>query len=134
MDIRAIPPADLYITDELARRKAHRPDFLCEKQAIQVLLRGCADEFPGYKFLGKVAEPIALRTCNEVFDDFMAHCESRMSKNDLSFATFESYRKILTSTWRPAIGDEVFDDVKYSRLAKIVDGKRVSIRKPTTTL
>jgi integrase len=59
-----------------------------------------------------------------VFDDFMAHCESRMSKNDLSFATFESYRKILTSSWRPAIGNEVFEDVKYPRLAKIVDGKK----------
>lgn len=62
--------------------------------------------------------------CYEVFDDFMAHCESRMSKNDLSFATFENHRKILESTWRPAIGGEIFEDVKYSRLAKIVDGKR----------
>jgi integrase len=67
---------------------------------------------------------------NEVFDDFMAHCASRMAKNDLSFATFESYRKILTSTWRPAIGNEIFEDVKYSRLAKIVDGK-VGINKKT---
>lgn len=45
-------------------------------------------------------------------------------RNDLSFATFESYRKILQSTGRPAIGGEVFEDVKYSRLAKIVEGKK----------
>jgi integrase len=64
------------------------------------------------------------QSCNMVFDDFMAHCESRMSKSDLSFAALESYRKILKSTWRPEIGEEFFEDVKYSRLAKIVDGKK----------
>lgn len=53
-----------------------------------------------------------------------------MAKNDLSFATFESYRKILTLTWGPASGHEVFQDGKYSRLATIVDGK-VGIDKKT---
>lgn len=83
-----------------------------------------ADEFPEYKFLERAAEIVQRRTCNLVFDDFLAHCESRMSKSDLSFAAFESYRKILKSTWRPEIGEEIFEDVKYSRLAKIADGKK----------
>jgi hypothetical protein len=94
------------------------------KQRISRGQSSFADEFPDYKFLGHVAKVVTPRTCNDVFDDFMAHCESRMSKNDLSFATFESYRRILKSTWRPEIGEEIFEDVKYSRLAKIVDGKK----------
>ena len=53
-----------------------------------------------------------------------------MAKNDLAFATFETYRKILDSHWRPEIGNDIFEDVKYSRLAKIVDAKRF-IKKKT---
>jgi len=47
-----------------------------------------------------------------------------MSKSDLSFAALESYRKILKSTWCPQIVEEIFEDVKYSRLAKIAEGKK----------
>jgi hypothetical protein len=75
-------------------------------------------------------ELVMSRTCNQVFDDFVAHCDSRMAKNDLAFATFETYRGILDSHWRPEIGDAIFEDVKYSRLTKIVDAKRI-IKKKT---
>ena len=36
---------------------------------------------------------VKRQTCNQVFDNFVAHCESRMAKNDLAFATFETYRR-----------------------------------------
>ena len=90
-----------------------------------------AEEFPDFRDLKEVSGvQVERRTCNQVFDDFVAHCESRMAKNDLAFATFETYRKILDSHWRPEIGNDIFEDVKYSRLAKIVDAKRF-IKKKT---
>jgi len=90
-----------------------------------------AEEFPDFRDLKEVGgTQAARRTCNQVFDDFVAHCESRMAKNDLAFATFETYRKLLDSHWRPEIGNDIFEDVKYSRLAKIVDAKRF-IKKKT---
>jgi len=53
-----------------------------------------------------------------------------MAKNDLAYATVEDYRGILDAHWRPEIGNDSFDDVRYSRLAKIVDSKRL-IKKET---
>ena len=72
------------------------------------------------------------RTCDDVFDDFLRHTESRVSKGDLAFATLQGYRKILEAVWRPKIGHEFFDDVKYSTLVKIID-RKVGIKKKTTT-
>lgn len=90
-----------------------------------------AEEFPDFRDLKDVSGTQAVRrTCNQVFDAFVAHCESRMAKNDLAFATFETYRSILDSHWRPEIGNDIFEDMKYSRLAKIVDAKRF-IKKKT---
>jgi integrase len=90
-----------------------------------------SEEFPDFRDLKEVSGPQAVRrTCNQVFDDFMAHCESRMAKNDLAYATVEGYRGTLDAHWRPEIGNYYFDDVKYSRLAKIVDSKRL-IKKKT---
>lgn len=72
-------------------------------------------EFPEFRDLHAFASVEAPRTYKQVFDEFMAHNEARMAKTDLAFATVESYRKILESTWRPAIGElilrrgEVFD-------------------------
>jgi integrase len=56
----------------------------------------------------------------------MQHCESRMAKNDLAFATFDSYRKILNAVWRPKIGEELFEKIKYSTLVKIADAGKLS--------
>ncbi|GFE91710.1 hypothetical protein [Steroidobacter agaridevorans] len=81
------------------------------------------DEFPDYRDLEVIAPAEAPRACDQVLDDFMLHCESRMAKTDLAFAIVESYRKILDSVWRPEIGNEAFEGVKYSRLSKIVDSK-----------
>jgi len=54
--------------------------------------------------------------------DFLKHCESRMAKNDLAFVTVDGYRKVLQQVWRPEIGDEPFEQIRYSRLVKIADG------------
>ena len=84
-----------------------------------------AEEFPDYRYMKDLGDARGARTCTEVFDDFMAHCESRMAKNDLAFATVDSYRKILDAIWRPAIGDQLFEKVKYSTLVKIADSKKL---------
>jgi hypothetical protein len=34
---------------------------------------------------------------------------------------FDGYRKILTQVWRPAIGKEMFEKIRYSRLSKVVN-------------
>lgn len=49
-----------------------------------------AEEFPDYRYMQDLGVARAPRTCNDVFDEFMAHCESRMAKNDLAFATVDS--------------------------------------------
>lgn len=64
--------------------------------------------------------------CNEVFDELMAHRESRMAKNDLAFATVESCRKILDDIRRPEIGEEIFEQVRYSRLVEIADARHAT--------
>ena len=91
-----------------------------------------AEEFPDFRDIDHVEGGGAgqRRTCNDVFDHFLEHAESRVSKGDLAFATLQGYRKILGAVWRPRIGHEYFDDVKYSTLVKIIDGK-VGIKKKT---
>jgi integrase len=49
-----------------------------------------------------------------------------MAKNDLAFATLDSYRKILDAIWRPEIGMQDFESVKYSTLVKIADARSIS--------
>src|SRR5689334_8425772 len=81
-----------------------------------------ADEFPDFKFLAKVDVSARVQSCDEVFDDFLKHCESRMAKNDLAFVTVDGYRKMLKQVWRPAIGKEQFLKVRYSMLVKVANG------------
>jgi len=81
-----------------------------------------AEEFPDYRGLAKVDSSARALTCNAVFDDFLQHCESRMAKSDLAFITVDGYRKILSNVWRPAIGNELFANVRYTQLIKIADG------------
>ena len=85
-----------------------------------------ADEFPGFRDLAKIDTSGQVRSCNDVFDEFLKHCESRMAKNDMAFVTMDGYRKILKQVWRPAIGKELFEKIRYSRLAKIADSYKWS--------
>jgi integrase len=90
-----------------------------------------AEEFPNYRFKDQVdqvrREELKKKTCAQVFDSFLAHCEMRVAMNDMAYSTLNGYRKILDAVWRPArafagglpLGDEPFEEVRYSRLAKI---------------
>lgn len=74
------------------------------RQQIEVGTFSFADEFPDYRFLRRVSGSARVRSCNDVFDDFLAHCEVRFAKDDLAAATLMSYRRLLNRTWRPALG------------------------------
>jgi len=83
-------------------------------------------EFPGYRFLGRVIDPSQVRTCNQVFDQFIAHCESRFRRDDLAWATVSGYRRVLNALWRPRIGALPFLRVDYVALARVADEYRCS--------
>lgn len=70
-------------------------------------------------------------TCNEVFDRFLAHCELRVSKDDMALSTLVSYREILDRVFRPAIGAEPFEGILYSQLAEVVADKTKDSKKKT---
>jgi integrase len=82
-----------------------------------------AEEFPDYRLTKQIAgaPPAVKRTCNQVFDEFLLECQSRVVKKDLAYVTGRGYRKLLTQIWRPAIGVRIFGEVRYSELAKIVN-------------
>ena len=69
----------------------------------QRIARGCfnfEEEFPEYRFIEKVAATSGPLTCNEVFDAFLKHCEARVARRDLAYATYNGYRKLLAQIWR----------------------------------
>lgn len=64
----------------------------------QRIARGCfnfEEEFPEYRYIEKVAASSGPLTCNEVFDAFLKHCEARVARRDLAYATYNGYRKLL---------------------------------------
>jgi len=91
-----------------------------------------AEEFPDYRFIKNVAAAQKRRTCDQVFDEFLIACDSRVTKKDLAFVTARGYRKLLTQIWRPEIGPRIFEEIRYSELAKIANAYH-GRRKPTTT-
>jgi integrase len=99
------------------------------KERIQAGTFKFSEEFPDYRYMANVEEPQQGRTCDQVFDDFLAHCEARVAQNDMAFASCESYRSILDGVWRPEIGKENFDSIKYSALLRIVDRKKYRSKK-----
>ena len=92
------------------------------------------EDFPDYRFSASVEqtkrEITKKQTCGQVFDAFLTHCEMRVAMNDMAFSTLNGYRKLLESVWRPArasrsgppLGEEPFEEVRYSRLAAIATG------------
>jgi integrase len=83
------------------------------------------EEFPAYRYKHRLARSFSTQTCNDVFDAYLAHCAARLAKLDLAYATLASYRRVIDSIWRPAIGTRHFDHVTYSMLVKIADAKHV---------
>lgn len=80
-----------------------------------------ADEFPDYRFLRRLGGAYKVRLCTDVFDEYLAHCEARVRRDDLSATTLRGYRKVLDGVWRPKIGQLLFYDVTYSQLIAIAD-------------
>jgi integrase len=91
------------------------------KHQIEVGTFSFAEEFPDYRFLRRVNGSARVRSCNDVFDDFLAHCGARFAKDDLAAATLMSYRRVLNGVWRPTLGKQLFHQVRYSALVKIAD-------------
>lgn len=83
-------------------------------------------EFPDFRFLGRVIDPSQVRTCDHVFDQFIAHCESRFRRDDLAWATVSGYRRVLNAFWRQRIGSLAFLHVDYVTLARMADQYRCS--------
>jgi integrase len=79
------------------------------------------EEFPDYRFIRNVEAPQKRRTCDQVFDEFLLACDSRVAKKDLAFVTAQGYRKLLSQIWRPEIGPRFFDEIRYSELANIAN-------------
>ena len=80
-----------------------------------------AEAFPDYRRLNVVPRGGSPRTCNQVFEDYLAHCAARVSRHDMATVTLTSYRRILEGIWRPELGPVRFLDVRYTTLAQIAD-------------
>ena len=100
----------------LRRAREHLKDI---QRRIRSNTFSFIEEFPDFRDLHKVFHSSPYRTCNQVFDEFFANCQSRLAKNDLSFATLANYRKALDSVWRPELGTLPFLSIRYSMLSKI---------------
>jgi integrase len=96
------------------RRRIRGGTFLFEK------------EFPEYRLLRGVIDPSQVRTCDQVFDQFIEHCESRFRRDDMAWATVSGYRRILNALRRPQIGTLPFLRVDYATLARVADAYRCS--------
>jgi integrase len=99
------------------------------KTRIKAKTFSFADEFPDYRHLRSVIDSNELRTCNRVFDEFLAHCEARRAKHDLSEATLRGYRRHIDRFWRPRLGDTLFLKVRYSELVRIADSRKTWSKK-----
>jgi integrase len=91
------------------------------KQRIDAGTFVFAEEFPDYRFIKNVVAAQKRRTCDQVFDEFLIACDSRVTKKDLAFVTARGYRKLLAQIWRPEIGPRIFEEIRYSELARIAN-------------
>ena len=85
------------------RRARERLDEI--KRQIELGTLSFSEEFPDYRFLPRLNGSAKVRSCHDVFDDFLAHCEGRLARHDLAAATLSSYRRVLNGAWRPALGN-----------------------------
>ena len=106
------------------RRARERLDEI--KRQIALGTFSFAEEFPDYRFLRHLNGSAKVRSCNDVFDEFLAHCEGRLARYDLATVTLSAYRRVLNSVWRPSLGKMLFHQVRYSKLVAVADGKRWS--------
>ena len=81
----------------LRRARAHLEGI---KQRITQGTFSFAEEFPDYRFLNGTPRAGSPRTCNQVFDAFLAHCEARHAKHDMAAITLACYRRVIDRFWR----------------------------------
>src|SRR5882757_3311636 len=86
-----------------------------------------SEEFPDYRYIDDLPEQkleqAAKRTCNQLFDAFLRHCQMRVASKDMAFSTCNAYRKILARSWRPHLGDRELESVVYSELVEIASSQ-----------
>lgn len=113
-------PSVLRAPPDLNLRRA-REQLAAIKERIATGTFSFTDEFPNFRDLKSVPNSGSRRTCGHVFDAFLTHCESRMTKDDMAPITVSSYRRVLNTFWRPKIGAMPFLAVRYSMLVRIAD-------------
>src|ERR1039457_1254678 len=93
------------------------------KRQMEIGAFSFAEEFPDYRLLRRLGGTVKVRSCNEVFDEFLAHCEARLARHDLAASTVSAYRRVLNGVWRAALGRQLFHQIRYSQLVAIADRK-----------
>ena len=83
-----------------------------------------ANEFPGFRNLTRVSQHSKMHTCRAVFDEFLAHCEIAVSRNEMAATTVASYRNTLHSVWRPELDELPFLGIDFAALNRIANSHR----------
>jgi len=68
-----------------------------------------AQEFPGFKYLSGTPNNVERPRFETVADLYLDSIRS-----EVAYSTYESYRKIIESFWKPRLGKKVIDEIKYS--------------------
>jgi integrase len=118
-------PSLAILPTEMNLRRA-RAQLKGIKQRITQGTFSFAEEFPDYRFLNTTPNAGSPRTCNQLFDAFLAHCEARHVKHDMAAITLVCYRRVIDRFWRPRIGATRFLDVHYSTLVALADNPQWS--------
>jgi integrase len=125
--VRYRPTLKMIPTEANLRRARERLTAI--KERIRLGTFSFIEEFPDFRDWQEVSHHSPFRTCNQVFDQYLAHCQARFAKSDLSFATVKGYRKALDSVWRPRLGALPFLKVQYSLLVHIANDNRAWCKK-----
>jgi integrase len=117
--VRYRPSLPIIPTEMNLRRARAQIDGI--KQRITQGTFSFAEDFPDYRFLNRTPKAGSPRTCNQVFDTFLAHCEARHAKHDMAAITLARYRRVIDGFWRPRIGVVRFLDIRHSTLVALAD-------------
>lgn len=102
----------------LRRAQAHLKQIKARIRAGTFIFE---EEFPDYRHIERVVDPSQIRTCNQVFDQFLEHCEARLVRHDLAASTLITYRRIVDNLWRPELGEKLFLKIDFLALNRIAD-------------
>jgi integrase len=102
----------------LKRSRTHLEDIKARIKAGTFIFE---EEFPDYRHMERVIDPSQIRSCNQVFDQFLEHCEARLARHDLAASTLSTYRRIIDNLWRPELCDKLFLKIDHLTLNRIAD-------------